>query len=111
MNKLGEYVANHRNKKNLSIRGLAELAHISHTEVSRIENGERKNPSLAVLKALATALDEDFIDIMKTAGYIDDEYSIPKLSALIFEAKDLTDSEIEEVRNFIRFIRFKRSMK
>ena len=39
MNKLGTYIKEERTKKGLSIRRLAELADISHTEVKRIEDG------------------------------------------------------------------------
>ena len=42
---LGVYVREKRQEKKLSIRKLAELAGISHTEIKRIEDGTRKQPS------------------------------------------------------------------
>lgn len=56
MNELGTYIKEKRTEKGLSIRRLAELAAISHTEVKRIEDGLRKQTSPQVLrsKRLAT---------------------------------------------------------
>lgn len=77
MSDLGKFIAEHREVKKLSRRKLAELANISHTEIHRLENGERKTPS-------------------------------PVIAASIPGTEDLTDDEIEEVRNFIDFLRAKR---
>ena len=45
MNELGTYIQAKRKEKGYSIRKLAELAEISHTEVKRIEDGMRKQTS------------------------------------------------------------------
>lgn len=52
---LGEFIQNRRKAINLSRNMLATRAGISHTEVHRIEVGERLQPSLKVLTALAGA--------------------------------------------------------
>jgi Predicted transcriptional regulators len=69
---LGEYIKELRNDKGLSQRDLADKAGISNGEISRIESGERKNPSPNVLMALATILGVTDEEIMKEAGYIRD---------------------------------------
>ena len=56
----GEYLQYLRKEKGLSIRKVAELAEISHTEVKRIEDGMRKQPSPQVLRFLAKALDTPY---------------------------------------------------
>ena len=56
MNELGTYIKEKRTAKGLSIRRLAELADISHTEVKRIEDGLRKQTSPQVLRSIASAL-------------------------------------------------------
>ena len=69
---LGRYIEERRKMKELSIRQLAEKSGISHTEVWRIESGERKNPSPAVLKALAPNLGLTYEELMKKAGYLEE---------------------------------------
>lgn len=109
MSNLGEYITDHRKSKNLSIRKLAELAHISHTEIYRIETGERKSPSLLVLQSISNALEEDVNEIIKAAGYNNDSDSTQKVSKIILDISDLNDSELEEVKDFIEFLRNKRN--
>ncbi len=109
MNELGQYIIDHRMKRQLSIRRLAELAHISHTEIYRLENGERKNPSLLVLKSISDALGQNFNEMLKNLGYIDNNaVQKPLVSTILFDIDDLTEREIEEVQNFIDFLRNKR---
>jgi transcriptional regulator with XRE-family HTH domain len=70
MNTLGEFIKERRLAKGLSKRALAEKAKISHTEVHRIENGDRKNPSVPVLNALADALGVPQEFMLEMAGYV-----------------------------------------
>ena len=64
---LGEFVEYLRKEKGLSMRQVAELAKISHTEVKRIEDGVRKQPSPQVLRFLAKALDTPYEELMEHA--------------------------------------------
>lgn len=105
---LGKYIAEHRIAKNLTLRKLAEIANISHTEIYRLENGSRKHPSPLLLKSIANALGTNFDEIMKAAGYMDNVSPSPTNSIPIFSANDLTEQEIEEVQDFIDFLRNKR---
>ncbi len=66
---LGEYIRNRRLDIGMSRNLLASKAGISHTEVHRIETGDRKQPSLKVLCALADALDVPQEEMLKVAGY------------------------------------------
>jgi transcriptional regulator with XRE-family HTH domain len=52
---LGEKLKKLRVEKNLSLRELGKLAHISHSFIADIESG-RSNPSLSTLEAIAKAL-------------------------------------------------------
>jgi HTH-type transcriptional regulator, competence development regulator len=67
---LSDFVKERRLLKHLSMRELAQKANISHTEVYRIENGERKNPSVPILTALAKALGVPEEVMFETAGLI-----------------------------------------
>lgn len=111
MNTLGEYISEHRNKKRFSVRKLAELAQISHTEVHRIENGERANPSPSILKALSGPLDVPYDELMKVAGYLEQCDSKNNHDVRIKHIDTLTSSEIEEVNSFIEFLLVRRNKK
>jgi HTH-type transcriptional regulator, competence development regulator len=68
----GEYLKHLRNEKQLSQRELAEKTGISNAEISRLETGDRKNPSPATLKAIAPHLGVSYHELMKNAGYIEE---------------------------------------
>lgn len=68
----GEYIKNLRNEIGLSQRDLAAKSNVSNAEISRIETGERKNPSPIVLKAIAPFLGVAYEELLKKAGYIEE---------------------------------------
>ena len=67
---LGELIKKRRNELGMSRNALAVAAGISHTEINRIETGDRKQPSVIVLNSLASALSISQEDLMKAAGYM-----------------------------------------
>lgn len=69
---IGEFIKKLRKENNLSQRDLAEKSKVSNAEISRIETGERKNPSPASLKAFAPYLGVTYEELMKQAGYIEE---------------------------------------
>ena len=87
MNSLGEMVKDRRLSKGWSKRALAEKAGISHSEVHRIETGERTNPSVPVLNALAEALGIPKDDLLLVAGYKSDDGDIPMIERVFPELK------------------------
>ncbi|MCR1974684.1 helix-turn-helix domain-containing protein [Clostridium sporogenes] len=84
----GEFFKNIRTEKGLSQRQLAELSHISNTEISRIESGERRNPSPNILKSLAPHLGISYGELMIKAGYIDESIDHEKYTEHIFRKAD-----------------------
>jgi HTH-type transcriptional regulator, competence development regulator len=66
---LGEYIRQRRLDLGISRHRLALDAGISHTEVHRIETGERKQPSLKVLCSIADALTVPQEELLKVSGY------------------------------------------
>ena len=86
--KFGEFFKNIRKEKGLSQRQLAELSHISNTEISRIESGERRNPSPNTLKSLAPHLGISYGELMIKAGYIDESIEHEKYTEHIFRKAD-----------------------
>jgi len=67
---LSEFIRAVRKQRGLSQRQLSLLSGISNSEISRIEAGERKNPSPDVLKALSKPLGVAYEELMKVAGYL-----------------------------------------
>ena len=53
---IGEKVSGRRRKKNWTQEDLAREAGVPQSVISRIERGERKNPSIDVVRRLAEAL-------------------------------------------------------
>lgn len=102
---LGSYIKEKRIEQDLSIRKLAELADISHTEIKRIEDGIRKQPSPQVIRAISAALHAPYEEMMAAAGYIDRSSSEGTSVSGLTDTNDLTNEEIAEVNQFIAFIK------
>ena len=105
MSEIGQLIRVERMKKNLSIRALASICGISHSEVNKIEDGRRINPSALHLKVIANALDIDQILIMTIAGYIDPVEFRNQQSIPLSDFEDLSSEELKIVQLFIDFIR------
>lgn len=108
MNNLAIFIKEHREKINISMRKLSDLSNISTTEIRRLENGVRKNPSFSILKSIANTLHVRYEDILIAAGYLDTQPELPGIEAIISNLKYLTDDELEQVQTTIDFLRAKR---
>lgn len=104
MSDLGHFITEQRTAKNLSIRKLADLAHISHTEIHRLETGERKHPSPLTLRSIANALQINFDEIMQVAGYANNTLPAAAAQVILPGIEGLDERELEEVRDFIDFL-------
>ena len=105
---LSSYLKSQREAKGLSVRSLAEKAGISHTEIMRIEDGTRKQPSPLKLRAIADALECSYDAMMIHVGYFEPRSSGMAVSA-INGANDLTPEETAEVEKYIEFLKSKRA--
>jgi transcriptional regulator with XRE-family HTH domain len=65
MSALGKYISTRRIALGMSIRQLAIESGISHTEISRIELGERECPSIRVLISVAKVLGVDYLELVQ----------------------------------------------
>lgn len=66
--KVGELVQKGREEQNLSMRQLAELASVSHSDISRIESGEREVPNPKVLRKISKYIGVNYNDLMYASG-------------------------------------------
>lgn len=67
---IGVYIETLRNKKGLSMRELGNLSGVSHSEISRIESGERVKPTAKILGKLSPHLSISNEKLLAVAGYI-----------------------------------------
>ena len=74
MSALGKYISTRRIALGMSIRQLAIESGISHTEISRIELGERECPSIRVLISVAKVLGVDYLELVQL---VSDDNLIP----------------------------------
>lgn len=70
LKEMGAYLKKLREEKNLSTREVYELAKVSNSYLSLVENGHRR-ASAVVLKKLASVYDIDYLDLYVKAGYAD----------------------------------------
>ena len=66
--KIGELIAEAREKKGLSQRQLAKIAKISNAELSKIESGEREIPNPKTLRKISSIIDVNYNDMMYMIG-------------------------------------------
>jgi len=69
---IGEFIKKLREERKLSINQLALYSGVSAAHISRIERGLR-DPSPEILKKISQALKVPYEDLMKIAGYLDQE--------------------------------------
>ena len=117
---LGDYMREKRRERNWSQRDLAAASGISNAEVSRLEAGKRKEPSIVVLEKIARALNTPMSEVMEHAGLIEagkafvEKYADTPISSISPATTtsgltdDLTDEELEEVKRYIEYIKSKR---
>lgn len=67
---IGKYLKVAREAAGIKKWALAEKSGISHTEIHRIENGDRVNPSIKSIKAICKVLNIPVEDALKAGGYI-----------------------------------------
>lgn len=105
LNKIGFEIKRRRLYKNLSITKLSELAGISKSYLSSIENHET-NPTAHMIQKIAKALEvpvEQLLDIQV-------EILDPEWVELLAQAKEL-GLDKEEIRDFLAYEAWKRSIK
>lgn len=73
MSKLGDLLLSARKKLGLSLREAEGKSDVSNAYISMIESGRRTDPHPNILRKLALAYGLDIDEVMKVAGYRDQE--------------------------------------
>lgn len=112
LKEMGSYLKKLRENKGLSTREVYELAKVSNSYLSLVENGHRR-ASAIVLKKLAPVYGVNYLDLYIKAGYADlaeDEKKNNSCSSShsVINTDGLSEEEIEEINRFIEFIRNKK---
>ncbi len=66
--KIGEIIAEQREKAGYSQRQLAKIANISNAELSKIESGEREIPNPKTLRKISNYIDVNYNELMYMIG-------------------------------------------
>lgn len=106
--KLGNYIREKRTSKGLTLRGLAELAGLSFSHLSKIERGEHQ-PSDETIEVLAKSLDISKSELFSIKNFTDDELNFWReiyiknnvANTNPFDRENVTDSEVITYRNNI----------
>ncbi|NGP56813.1 helix-turn-helix transcriptional regulator [Paenibacillus thiaminolyticus] len=70
----GIYLRQLREERELGINQLATISGVSNAQISRIEKGTRNVPKPETIKKLSKALKVPYEEMMKIAGYINDDH-------------------------------------
>lgn len=65
---VGEIITEARENKGLSKNQLAEMAKVSHTEIARIESGEREIPNPKTLRKISKYIGVNYNDLLYASG-------------------------------------------
>jgi transcriptional regulator with XRE-family HTH domain len=94
---LGEFINAQRNAAQMSLRDLSKLTQVSNPYLSQIEHGKHE-PSLRVLRSIATALNVSFETLLLRAGLLEPEDEngdprVPDVETAIHNDPKLTDEQ------------------
>ena len=107
---LGVYVQERREILGLTQRELAERAQISHTFISRLETGQRKEASQPILRRLADALGVDAEDLYAAIAYSAPQ-QLPGFSAYLRAKYEMDKDAAEELAKFLDHFLIERNIK
>lgn len=66
--RIGEVIAEAREKAGFSQRQLAKIANVSNAEISKIESGEREIPNPKILRKISNYIDVNYNEMMYMIG-------------------------------------------
>jgi transcriptional regulator with XRE-family HTH domain len=114
---LGEYLANIRTAKRMTLREVEEAtAHeVSNAYLSQLENGRISKPSPNILHCLSKVYGASYEVLMEKAGYIattSDRGESERHGRIpTFAKENLTVEEEEELLQYLAFLRSRKSKK
>lgn len=110
LEQLSAILLRERQRAGLTIRELAEAAHLVPSTVSRIETGQVAEPRPSHLQQLARALGIDVEELYAPAGYANPG-ALPELRTYLRRKYQLTDEAAGRVEGFLDAIKKKDDVK
>lgn len=98
-----EKIAEYKKKLNLTTDELSKRSGVPVGTLNKILSGATRDPKLETLKAIARVLGLTLND------FDDEEYVQPHTLAAHFEGEEFTPEEQEEIDNFVKYVKSKRS--
>lgn len=110
---LGQLLRSARHAADLSLREVerATKGKLSNGHLSQLEAGDVKQPSPHHLYLLSAVLKLDYGQLLKLAGYVVPGESTPssaEAAVLVAKTVDFSAGELEELDNYIEYIRSRR---
>lgn len=100
VNNLGAIIKQARLQKGLTVRQLAMLCHINHTDVSKLEHNKIQKPSLSMLVGISDELNTNLI-----AACLEDDATYLQYKNIINKCSGLNQEQINTISNFIDTLR------
>jgi transcriptional regulator with XRE-family HTH domain len=103
LHNLGAFIRAQRQLANLSLRQMADLAHVSNPYLSQLERGLHE-PSVRVLQSIGRALNLSAETLLAHSGVVDDpaERETPDTAAAIRRDPSLTDEQKQALLSVYR---------
>lgn len=101
--RLGDFIRRARERRGLSLRGLAAAASVDATWVMRLERGQYSSPDPWHLKAIANVLDVQMGDLFYMAGYQDGPH-LPAFAPYLRARYDLPAQAIRQLEAHFELI-------
>lgn len=103
LHSLGAFIRAQRQLANLSLRQMADLAHVSNPYLSQLERGLHE-PSVRVLQSIGRALNLSAETLLAHAGVVDDpvERETPDTEAAIRRDPSLSDEQKQALLSVYR---------
>ncbi|WP_066067982.1 helix-turn-helix domain-containing protein [Neobacillus soli] len=104
---IGKKIFEIRKRRGYTLSELAERANVSKSYLSNIERNINQNPSIQVIKKIASVLDVDLRALLETESSIKEkELPDQELIDLVNELKESGIEKIEEFKTLIEFIKW-----
>lgn len=110
-NELGEFLKLAREQKGLTLRAVEKMTAISNAYLSQIESGKIKQPSPNMLYKLCEVYNLAYAEVMKLAGYPAPDDTSETSTSLSEFLGPITDDEETALREYLAFLRSRRSRK
>ncbi|SDI33792.1 XRE family transcriptional regulator, master regulator for biofilm formation [Alteribacillus persepolensis] len=108
---IGANIKSYRRQKRLSLSELAMRANISKSYLSYIERDLKQNPSIDVLKKIASAMDVSLDDLLGTTHSASNELSLDEEWVEIIQEAVKAGISKEHFQDYVNFVNWKNHTK